>query len=160
MPEQLPFSSASPPISESLWWAIPSRLAGIRKPTEDDLPVLKKLKIRALVSVLNDLSNLESYERHNIPYLWLPIDGGTPPRVEQLEKLRTFVDVQNDLGNAIAIHCSNGRRRTGTVLAALLIQQGSDYESAMATIQTANPAVELRAAQISFLQNLSSISSI
>lgn len=130
-------------------------MAGVRKPTEEDLPGLKQLKIGALVSVLSDQSNLERYERHNFPYLWLPIDGGAPPRVEQLEKLKTFVDVQDDLGNAVAVHCSNGLRRTGTVLAALLIQQGSDYERAMAVVKTANPAVELREAQRSFLKNLS-----
>lgn len=154
MSEQRPSSSA-PPISESLWWIIPNRLAGVRKPTEDELPALKELKVGALVSVLSDPSNLESYERHHIPYLWLPIEGGTPPSIEQLQRLRTFVAVQNDLGNAVAVHCSNGLRRTGTVLAALLIQQGADYESAMTAIQSANPAVELSEAQISFLENLS-----
>ncbi len=157
MAEQLPSLSISPPIPESLWWVIPNRLAGVRKPTEEDLPGLKELKIGALVSALSDQSNLERYERHNFPHLWLPIDGGTPPRVEQLEKLKTFVDVQNDLGNAVAVHCSNGLRRTGTVLAALMIQQGSDYERAMAVVKTASPAVELREAQRSFLKNLSSI---
>ncbi len=85
MSEQLTSSSISPPIPESLWWVIPNQLAGVRKPAEEDLPVLKELKIGALVSVLSDKSNLECYERHNFPYLWLPIDGGTPPSLEQLQ---------------------------------------------------------------------------
>lgn len=155
MAEQLPSSSISPPIPESLWWVIPHRLVGVRKPAEEDLPVLKELKIGAIVSVLSDDANLELYKRHNFPHLWIPISGGTAPTLPQLQQLKTFINSQNESGNAVAVHCSNGLRRTGTVLAALLIQQGADYERAMTAIQTANPAVELRKTQISFLENLS-----
>jgi len=77
---------------------------------------LKELRIGALVSVLSDPSNLGSYERHNIPYLWIPIEGGTPPSIEQLQRFLAFVAVQNNLSNAVAVHCSNGLRRTGTGL--------------------------------------------
>ena len=155
MPEQL----SLPPISESLWWAIPNCLAGVRKPTEKDLPVLRSLQVGAIVSVLSDDANLELYKRYKYPHLWIPIAGGTAPSLSQLQQLKTFVDSQNDCGNAVAVHCSNGLRRTGTVFTALLIKQGADYDSAMAAIQATNPAVELREAQISFLKNLYSTSS-
>ena len=151
MSEQLSSSS----IAESLWWVISARLAGIRKPTEEDLPLLSTFKVDALVSVLNDDSNLTLYKQHKIPYLWVPIEGGHAPTLAQLKQLKAFVDKQNAQNNAVAIHCSNGLRRTGTVLAALLIQQGIDYEGAMAVISAANPAVNLRENQTSFLKGLS-----
>lgn len=151
MSEQLP----SPSISESLWWVIPARLAGVRKPTEEDLSLLRAFKIDALVSVLSDDSNLTLYKQHKIPYVWVPIEGGHAPTLAQLKQLKAFVDEQNAQCNAVAIHCSNGLRRTGTVLAALLIQQGMDYEGAMAVISAANPAVNLRENQTSFLKGLS-----
>lgn len=146
----------SPPsISESLWWIISNRLAGVRKPAAEDLSVLKELQIGAIVSVLSDEANLELYKSYDFPHLWIPIKGGTAPSLSQLKQLKAFVDSQNKSGNAVAVHCSNGLRRTGTVLTALLIQRGSDYDSAMTAIQAANPAVELSEAQISFLKNLS-----
>jgi hypothetical protein len=49
---------------------------------------------------------------------------------------------------------TSGNRRTGTMLAAYLIQSGSSYDDAMGAIQTANPKAELRAAQTTFLQEL------
>lgn len=150
MPEQ-PLT----PIADSLWWVIPEQLAGVRKPAEDDLSDLVNQGIRAIVSLLSDDSNLKLYAQQGIPYIWLPIEGGAAPSLEQLKQLMSFVEFQNQLGNAVAIHCSNGRRRTGTVLAAFLILTGNAYEEAMQTILTANPSVELREAQTSFLQELS-----
>lgn len=141
-------------ISESLWWVVPGQLAGVRKPTASDLSKLQDLGIQAIVSVLSDDSNLELYEQRNIPHLWLPIEGGTAPSVEQVQDLSGFVATQNALGHGVAVHCSNGRRRTGTLLTAYLIQLGQDYPSAISIIQAANPVVELRTKQIEFLQQL------
>jgi protein-tyrosine phosphatase len=103
---------------------------------------------------MDDPSNLDLYQHANIPFLWLPIKGGTPPSQEQIQELQNFVDNQNHLGHAVAVHCTSGRRRTGTMLASYLISVGSSYEEAMQTIQNANPEVDLREAQTTFLQEL------
>ena len=135
---------------------MPDRLAGLRKPTEPELAVLSKEHgIHALVSLLSDSSNLDLYQTNGIPHIWVPIQGGTAPSLDQLTQIKTFVNSQHALGHGVAIHCSSGRRRTGTVLAALLIQQGDSYPKAFNTILSANPAVELRDPQINFLQSLS-----
>ena len=107
------------------------------------------------MSVLDDPSNLDVYERAGIPYLWLPTKGGTAPSQEQIQDVQAFIEQQNCLGNGVAIHCTNGKRRTGTMLAAYLIQSGSSYGDAMQTIAIANPDLELREAQTTFLQTLS-----
>jgi atypical dual specificity phosphatase len=142
------------PISENLWWVIPGKLAGVRKPIEKELTELQTASIKAIVSVMDDPSNLDLYQRANIPYLWLPIKGGTTPSQEQLQDLQNFVDNQNNLGNGVAIHCTNGRRRTGTMLASYLICSGSSYNDAIKTIGHANPEIELRETQHNFLQEL------
>lgn len=142
------------PITENLWWVIPGKLAGVRKPIAAELPELQKLGIGGIVSVMDDSSNLELYQKANLPHLWLPTKGGTPPSRAQIQQLQDFINTQNSQGNAVVIHCTSGRRRTGTAIAAYLISSGSSYDRAIKKILTANPEVELREAQSRFLQDL------
>jgi protein-tyrosine phosphatase len=142
------------PIAENLWWVIPNKLAGVRKPVVEELTELQAAGIGAIISVMDDPSNLDLYQRSDIPYLWLPTKGGTSPSRQQIQELQDFVNYQNQLGKAVAVHCTSGRRRTGTMLASYLINAGSAYDDAMQAIQTANPDVELREAQTTFLQEL------
>lgn len=142
------------PIADNLWWVIPKRLAGVRKPTAEELPELQAAGIGAIVSVMDDPANLDLYQQSNIPYLWLPTKGGTAPTLEQVQKLKEFIDQYNQREIEIAIHCTNGKRRTATMLAAYLISSGSSYDDAMQLIHSNNPDVDLREAQTLFLQNL------
>lgn len=141
-------------IKENLWWVIPSKLAGVRKPIAEELAELQAAGISAIVSVMDDPSNLDLYQQVNIAHLWLPTIGGTAPSREQIQKLQNFVHTQNRIGHAVAVHCTSGRRRTGTMLASYLIWAGSSYDEAMQTIQDANPDAELREAQTTFLREL------
>lgn len=140
------------PIAENLWWVIPGKLAGVRKPLPEELAPLQAAGIGAIVSVMDDPSNLDLYQQANLPHLWLPTKGGTAPSQAQIQELQAFIEAQNRLGHGVAVHCTSGRRRTGTLLAAYLIRTGVTYDTAMQTILTANPNVELRAAQTDFLQ--------
>lgn len=142
------------PIEKNLWWVIPGKLAGVRKPAPEEITDLQAAGVGAIVSVMDDPSNLDLYQQANLPHLWLPTPGGTAPNPEQIQELQNFIDQQNQFGNAVAVHCTSGRRRTGTMLASYLIQAGSSYDDAMQTILFANPDVELREAQITFLQDL------
>lgn len=144
------------PIAENLWWVIPKKLAGVRKPEAQEITELKSAGIGAIVSVMDDPSNLDLYQESGLPYLWSPTKGGTAPSPEQIQELQAFIQTQNDLGQAVAVHCTSGRRRTGTILAAYLIQTGLSYTEAMQTVLEANPDVELREAQMIFLKELAS----
>lgn len=141
-------------IAENLWWVIPGKLAGMRKPMPQELDELQQAGIGAIVSVMDDPSNLDLYEQAGFPHCWLPTKGGTAPSQEQIQDLQNFVDEQNQNGYAVAVHCTSGNRRTGTMLAAYLIRTGASYAEAMQIIQAANPHAELRDAQKNFLQAL------
>ncbi|OLP16338.1 protein phosphatase [Leptolyngbya sp. 'hensonii'] len=148
------------PIRENLWWVIPTQLAGVRKPAPEEIPDLQAAGIGAIVSVMDDPSNLDLYEQAGMPHLWLPTKGGTAPSLEQVQALQTFVDDQHRLGYGVVVHCTSGRRRTGTMLAAYLIQAGRSYEDSLQIILKANPQVELRSAQTAFLQDLATHSAL
>jgi len=154
MTNQTPIEQLVQPISENLWWVIPGKLAGVRKPMPEELTELQAAGIGAIVSVMDDPSNLDLYQQADIPHLWLPTKGGTAPSREQLQKLQDFVDTQNAQGNAVVVHCTSGRRRTGTMLASYLICTGLSYDDAMQTIESANSEVDLREAQSTFLREL------
>ena len=144
----------SDPIVENLWWVIPGKLAGVRKPTAAELPELERVGIGAIVSVIHDESNLELYQQENIPYLWLPIQIASSPNRSQIAELTNFVNEHHRQGVGIAVHCTGGLHRTGTMLAAYLIAAGSSYRQAMQIVQDANPDAELRVAQTTFLREL------
>jgi protein-tyrosine phosphatase len=141
-------------LTESLWWVIPNRLGGMRKPTPEEIPTLTEIGVNAIVSVMDDPSNLDLYEQAGLPHRWLPTTGGKPPTLEQVEEFVQFVDDQNAQSHRVVVHCSSGRRRTGTFLAAYLIKSGQSVEQALATVDRSNPLVELREAQIHFLKSL------
>lgn len=147
------------PITDNLWWVVPGKLAGVRKPTAAEIALLKAAGIGAIVSVMDDPANLDLYQKTDLPYLWLPTKGGTAPSREQVQELQTFIDTQNQLGHAVAVHCTSGRRRTGTMLAAYLILAGSPYDEVMQKILAANPQVELREAQLLFLREFAEANS-
>jgi len=142
------------PITENLWWVIPKKLAGVRKPEAQEIAELQTAGIGAIVSVFHDSSNLSLYEKENIPYLWLPIAIDDIPTEEQMQRFSKFVEEQNSIGYSIAVHCSTGRHRTGTILAAYLIQSGLSYEKAMQTLLSANCDLNLPTNQDNFLQRL------
>ena len=145
---------ATQPIVENLWWVIPGKLAGVRKPTAAELKELQAVGIGAIVSVVHDRSNLELYDRENIPHLWLPIQIASSPSRLQVAELIDFVERHHRQGMGTAIHCTGGLHRTGTMLAAYLILNGAAVEDAIETIATANPQAVLELAQTVFLHSL------
>lgn len=142
------------PISENLWWVIPGKLAGVRKPTAEEIAELQSAGVGAIVSVMDDPANLDLYQAIGIDHLWLPIQGGSVPTEEQVQKLQRFVTEQNQQGYGVAVHCTNGKRRTGTMLAAFLIETGATFEDAMQTLKTEKPELDLRETQIDYLKSL------
>jgi hypothetical protein len=42
MPEQQPIQ----PISENLWWVLPGKLAGVRKPSAEELNMLREAGVK------------------------------------------------------------------------------------------------------------------
>lgn len=137
-----------------IWWVLPQRLGGMRKPEPFEITHLAGAGVGAIISVMDDPSNLELYAQAGVPHLWLPTTGGQPPNPEQVQELVDFIDRQNGQGQAVAIHCNSGNRRTGTMVCAYLIRTGMPFAEALELVQSANPLADLRTAQREFLQTL------
>ena len=85
------------PILDNLWWVIPQKLAGVRKPNPEELIDLLTVGVGAIVSVMDDPSNLELYQTAKLPYLWLPTKGGTAPI-----NLATIVNASANAQNSLS----------------------------------------------------------
>jgi protein-tyrosine phosphatase len=89
----------------------------------------------------------------------LPITGGKPPTPEQVKTFVYFANSLLEQNQPVAVHCTSGNRRTGTLLAAYLIASGEMPEKAVrqhpqsgiAQIQQVRPTAELQEAQKQFL---------
>lgn len=145
---------SSQPIEENLWWVISNKLAGVRQPSVEELPALRTAGVGAIVSVFHEASNLDLYQQAGIPFIWLPIAVDSVPSEPQLQEFLHFVHHQNELGHAVAVHCSTGKHRTGTMLAAYLIKNGSSYSEAMNILLSANSEIKLPSGQSTFLREL------
>lgn len=142
------------PIEENLWWVIPDQLAGVRQPSAAELSALQAAGVDAIVSVFHEPSNLDLYQQAGIPSIWIPIAVDSAPTESQLQEFLDFVKQQNELGRSVAVHCSTGRHRTGTMLAAYLIKNGASYSEAMGTLLRANSEIKLPNSQSNYLQRL------
>lgn len=163
----VPVPSPFKPVCVDLWWAVPGLLAGTSMPYvhpfrydvetaaltdfDDELPVLWHSGIRAVVGLLNIPSAPETFRSAGFDYCWLPIvDGGIPTR-EQFEEFLRFMHKQAASRNPVVAHCVAGLGRTGVLLAAYLVTQGQDPQTAVLAVRSVRPgAVETRR-QVEFL---------
>lgn len=134
-------------------------LGGMRKPTNDDeVQSLKKNGVVGIISMLDDTENHDLYQNNDMSFLWLAVKGGGAPSSEQVNKANEYITHQLSNSSAerqtVATHCNGGRKRTGTLLAGVMVLNGVDPEIAISKVETANPEIKLSEAQREFLTQL------
>jgi atypical dual specificity phosphatase len=130
---------------------------GALRAYDDDLPSLYDSGIRAVVSLLNLPADQRIYEDAGFAYLCLPIPDGSAPSLEQTQRFVRFLDEQQLLGRAVAVHCAAGRGRTGTMLATYLISQGVPWLEAIARVRASEPAAIETSRQMGFLKDFGNL---
>ncbi len=153
-----------------LWWAVPGVLAGMPMPFidperrgrfgapldayDDDLPLLDRAGIGAVVGLLNIPSDAAVYKAAGFGYLSMPIPDGSPPSLAQFLSFLRFVREQQGLDRAVAVHCAAGVGRTGTILAGYLIAVGAGVENAVRNIRAVRRGAIETPEQMRFLYEL------
>ena len=150
--------------TDLLWWVIPKVIAGMPLPFvhpdrraqrggtlrqfEDDLPVLRDAGIQSVVCLLNIPSHQRIFEAAGFTFLLSIVPDYQAPTLDQANRIMDFIAAAP---KAVAVHCEGGIGRTGTILAAFLIHQGSTAEDAIRQVRSVEPAAIETNSQIKFL---------
>lgn len=95
-------------------------VAGMAEPwrdkIDDTIKLLRKEGIGAVVTLTEDNHYGGKFSSAGIRHLYEPINDCEPPEPEAMDRIVAFIDRALDDDLAVAVHCCEGRGRTGTIL--------------------------------------------
>lgn len=138
-------------------WLKKGLLAGTPKPgvvidEEYDLKALQRVNIKVLISLTEDRFDPELLQNYGIEGWWMPIIDMDAPTIAEAIEMCQKVSQQMSKQHAVAYHCKAGLGRTGTMLAAQLIWEGSTALEALESARKIEPRWVQSERQISFLE--------
>jgi len=142
-------------------WLKKGLLAGTPKPgvvvdEEFDLKALQRVNIRVLISLTEERFDPELLNRYGIEGWWMPITDMDAPSINEAIGMCARVSERIARQEAIAYHCKAGLGRTGTMLAAQLIWEGSTALDALEKARRIEPRWVQSERQVQFLQEFAS----
>ena len=129
-------------------------LGGTIDAYDDELPSLKRAGIGAFVCLLNLPTDAGVFESAGFKFYCAPVPNGEPPGKEQARSISAFIDDCRARGWPVAVFCEAGLGRTGTVIAAYLIEKGMNARDAIQQVRSKEPSAIETIAQIKFLEEL------
>jgi atypical dual specificity phosphatase len=136
-------------------WVTPT-VAGLRQPgreghLESDLEALQSAGVSILVSLTVRALPETKLARYGIRSRHFPIIGMGVPTLEAAMGLCEEMSQAVRVGSKVAVHCTQGVGRTGTVLACHLVWQGMSAQQAIARVRQRIPGAIQTAGQEAFV---------
>jgi atypical dual specificity phosphatase len=119
----------------------------------DELPLLHRAGIRAVVSLLNTPSDDAVFTSAGFKFMCCPVGYGLAPSLEQAKAIVDFIDVCRQQSLPVAIHCEGGLGRTGTAIAAYFIHKGMGSREAITFVRSKEPSAIETVQQVRFLED-------
>lgn len=142
-------------------WLKKGLLAGTPRPgiihdLSYDLQALRRVGVTCLITLTEREPEVEEMRQYGIGNVWSPIPDMAAPTLTQAAAICIKIDKAMLQNKAVAVHCRAGLGRTGTVLAAYLIWEGSDALTALETVRRVEPRWVQSEEQVAFLERFAS----
>jgi atypical dual specificity phosphatase len=128
----------------SFRWVLPGLLGGMARPgllnpEDDDLAALRELGVRMLVTLEEEPFPADRLGAYGVAATHLPVPDMRAPAVADARRVIVATEARIARGEPTIYHCRGGVGRTGTMLAAHMIQRGMDALHAIEEVRTINP---------------------
>jgi len=138
-------------------WLKRGQLAGTPVPgvfhdMDYDLAALKRVGVTRLITLTEQRLDDSRLAHHGIRSSWHPVVDMAAPSLMEAVAICRVIDQLIDDGEVVAVHCYAGLGRTGTVLAAYLIWQGSKALDALEAVRRVEPRWVQSEVQVGFLE--------
>ena len=142
-------------------WLKKGQLAGTPRPgifhdIDYDLQALQRVGVNCLVTLTEREPEVEEMQRYGIANIWSPIPDMAAPSLTQAVGICMKIGKALARGQVVAVHCRAGLGRTGTLLAAFLIWEGSEALAALESVRRVEPRWVQSEEQVAFLEKFAS----
>lgn len=138
-------------------WITPDIAVGYAPRSQEALMTIRGHGIEAIVNLCAECYDLHELEKDAGFDVWyVPVHDEDVPSMEELEKTLAWMAESLKAGKKILVHCRFGIGRTGTIVAAFLMNEGCSFKEALAKMAH-TPSTPMSHQQFGLLKKYSTV---